>query len=201
MPELTPIERFEGVEMNNEVDISILTDEITYTYTLSSDTTVNPNKTYYTRSGTAGDYTYTAVTSPTGNPSTSNYYERSETGVYASLADLFKNYTVALNETVYNAMYLADDGFGSSLVSGMAPTINMTGDFNPQDPACAYLERIQYKIGADRVSMLKLNRGSLSLTCAVTLTSIAIAGGDAGQPNQISITIAFNGKPTVTPRS
>ncbi len=201
MPDTTPIERFSGVEMNNEVDISILTNATSYTYTASTDTTVDASKTYYTRSGTAGNYTYTAVVSPTGNPSTSNYYERTAEEVYASLALLFKNYNMALNEQIYNAMYLADDGFGSSLVSGMSPTINLTGDFNPQDAACAYLESIQYKIGADRVSKIKLNRGTQALTCPVTLTSIAIAGGDAGQPNQISITIAFNGKPTVTPRS
>ena len=152
MPDTTPIERFAGVEMNNEVDISILT------------------------SGS------------------------SEAEVYASLALLFKNYNMALNETIYNAMYLADDGFGSSLVSGMAPTISLTGDFNPEDAACAYLESIQIKIGADRVSKIKLNRGTQALTCPVTLTSIAIAGGEAGQPNSISVTIAFNGKPTVTAR-
>lgn len=41
-------------------------------YEASKDTTVNSNKTYYTKSGS----TYTKVTSPTGNPSTSSYYEK-----------------------------------------------------------------------------------------------------------------------------
>jgi hypothetical protein len=41
------------------------------TYVLSTDTTVEEGKTYYTKSGD----TYTEVASPTGNPSTSNYYE------------------------------------------------------------------------------------------------------------------------------
>lgn len=44
-------------------------------YNVSTDTTVNASKTYYTRSGTVGSYVYAAVTSPTGNPSTSSYYE------------------------------------------------------------------------------------------------------------------------------
>lgn len=152
MPDPTPIERYAGVEMNNGVDISILT---------------------------SGD---------------------SESEVYASLALLFKNYNMALNEQIYNAMYLADDGFGSSLVSGMSPTISLTGDFNPSDAACAYFEGIQYKTGGDRVSKVKLNRGTQALVCPVTITTIAIAGGDAGQPCTISVTIAFNGKPTVTVR-
>ena len=41
-------------------------------YEVSKDTTVDTNKTYYTKSGS----TYTKVTSPTGNPSTSSYYEK-----------------------------------------------------------------------------------------------------------------------------
>ena len=45
------------------------------TYALSTDTTVQSGKTYYTRSGSEGSYVYAAVDNPTGNPSTSNYYE------------------------------------------------------------------------------------------------------------------------------
>lgn len=48
------------------------------TYKASSDASVQPGKTYYTRSGagtTSSPYKYTEVGSPSGNPSTSNYYE------------------------------------------------------------------------------------------------------------------------------
>ena len=45
-------------------------------YTLSTDTTVNISKDYYTRSGSAGNYTYTIVSNPSGNPSTQLYYEK-----------------------------------------------------------------------------------------------------------------------------
>lgn len=44
------------------------------TYAASTDTTVDSDKTYYTKSGT----TYSAVSSPTGNPSTSSYYEKTD---------------------------------------------------------------------------------------------------------------------------
>ena len=124
-----------------------------------------------------------------------------QTEVYASLADMFKNYNVNLNEQIYNAMYLADSGFGSALVTGMTPTVSLTGDFNPTDDACAYFEDIQYKTGKDRVSKLKLNRGNTALVVPVTITALAIAGGDAGQPNSISITLTFDGEPTVSPRT
>lgn len=120
--------------------------------------------------------------------------------VYASLANMFKNYNVALNEQIYNAMYLADSGFGSALVTGMSPAVALAGDFNPQDAACQYFEENQYKVGKDRVSKLKLNRGTISLEVPVTMTSIAIAGGDAGQPNTISVTLTFDGAPTISAR-
>lgn len=122
-----------------------------------------------------------------------------QTEVFASLADMFKNYNVNLNEQIYNAMYLADSGFGSALVTGMTPTVSLTGDFNPTDDACAYFEGIQYKTGKDRVSKLKLNRGNTALTVPVTITALAIAGGDAGQPNSISITLTFDGEPEISP--
>ncbi len=45
----------------------------TNVYVLTSDTTVDSGKTYYTKSGN----TYTKVNSPSGNPKTQNYYEYS----------------------------------------------------------------------------------------------------------------------------
>lgn len=44
-------------------------------YLLSSDTSVNTNKNYYTRSGSSPNYVYTYVETPGGNPSTKPYYE------------------------------------------------------------------------------------------------------------------------------
>lgn len=53
------------------------------TYSASTDTTVNANKTYYTRTGsgtTSSPYVYTIVAEPSGNPSTKNYYEMTAAG-------------------------------------------------------------------------------------------------------------------------
>lgn len=44
-------------------------------YQLSSDTSVNTNKNYYTRSGSSPNYVYTYVETPGGNPHTKPYYE------------------------------------------------------------------------------------------------------------------------------
>lgn len=51
-------------------------------FAVSTDSTVKPEKTYYTKSGSS----YVKVQNPTGNPSTNPYYERYNYGLYASHA-------------------------------------------------------------------------------------------------------------------
>ena len=57
-------------------------------YSASTDTTVKANKTYYSRSGSAGSYVYTPISSPTGNPSTSSYYEQHRSWAHTGTAYL-----------------------------------------------------------------------------------------------------------------
>lgn len=117
---------------------------------------------------------------------------------WGDLTQAFKNITQAINEILFSANYLCDGGFGSTIVTGAAPTISMSGDYIKGDPVCEYLEDIQYEIGDKRISKIKLTRGSGTLTCPVTLTGVALAGGDSTAPNSVNITIALNGKPTFT---
>lgn len=62
------------------IDDDVPTETVAATYAKSTDTEVDSQKFYYTRSGSAGNYVYTKVASPTGNPSTSNYYEKTSNG-------------------------------------------------------------------------------------------------------------------------
>lgn len=117
---------------------------------------------------------------------------------WGDLTQAFKNITQAINEILFSANYLCDGGFGSTIVTGAAPTISMSGDYIKGDPVCEYLDDIQYEIGDKRISKIKLTRGSGTLTCPVTLTGVALAGGDSTAPNSVNITIALNGKPTFT---
>ena len=120
-----------------------------------------------------------------------------ESAAYKSMCNAFKNVAMALNEVVYSASYLSDGGYGSSTVTGFAPTITLQGDFMASDPVCAYLDKIQWSPGAARVTDIKLNRNGQIITCPVTLTQIAIAGGDATAPNSVTVVITMNGKPSV----
>lgn len=126
-----------------------------------------------------------------------NTTPKEETGTYASLCDMFKNYGLALNEQIYEAMYLADRGYGSSAVTGLKPVLTLTGDYNPNDPACQYLNEAQWEIGDGRVTDIKLTRGGQIITCSVTMVGIGIVGGDSAAPNGVNLVLNFNGKPTV----
>lgn len=127
-----------------------------------------------------------------------NIAPESEGGQYASLCNAFKNVAYAMNEVVYSASYLSDEGYESSNVTGFAPTLTLQGDFMTTDPVCAYLDEAQWKTGAGRVTDVKLSRNGQTITCPVTMTQISIAGGEATAPNSVTLVLKFNGKPTVT---
>lgn len=74
----------------------------------------------------------------------------------------------------------------------------LAGDFIKDDPVCTFLDEIQYEIGSNRVTDIKITRNGKVLTCPVTVTAAGIGGGESTAPNTISCTIAFNGKPAIT---
>lgn len=69
------------------------------TYALTSDSAVNANKTYYSRTGTSGSYVYTAVASPT-TEGLSSYYEKTITPTYVRLGKDLEEYNEELNPDV-----------------------------------------------------------------------------------------------------
>lgn len=117
---------------------------------------------------------------------------------WGDMTQAFKNISHAINEKTFTAAYLSDEGFDSTIVTGAAPTVALSGDYIKGDPVCEYLEDIQYEIGDKRISEIKMKRGSGTVTCPITLTGVAIAGGDSTAPNTVNVNIAFNGKPTFT---
>lgn len=69
------------------------------TYALTTDTTVEPGKYYFTRSGSAPNYTYTVVPNPTGNPSTQGYYEL--TGTDEAVANYVSSHLALTNQGLW----------------------------------------------------------------------------------------------------
>lgn len=125
--------------------------------------------------------------------------KNSDTPVWSDLGNMFKNVSQSLNEVLYQASYLSDEGWGSTEVTGGQYTLTLTGDKKVGDPVSDYIfdPDIQYKFGNARKSKLRLTKGKKVITWPVTLANITDAGGDANQPNAVTLTIHGNGKPVL----
>lgn len=123
-----------------------------------------------------------------------------ETATWASIAALTKNMAQSLNEVLYQASYYADQGWGSTEVTGAQLTLTLTGDVKPGDAACDYLlsDEVLYGLGSSRKTHLKLTKGTKSIIWPVTLANITPAYGDSNQPNALTVTIHGNGKPSIS---
>ncbi|MCM1055536.1 MAG: hypothetical protein NC394_08445 [Bacteroides sp.] len=117
---------------------------------------------------------------------------------WGDMTKAFKNINQSINENTFTAAFLCDGGFNSTIVTGASPTLALSGYYVKGDPVCEYLDENQYEIGDRRISRIKMTRGSGTVTCSVTITSIAISGGESSEPTNVSVTLAFNGKPTFT---
>ncbi len=117
---------------------------------------------------------------------------------WSDMGHMFKNLAQSLNEVLYQATYLADGGWGSTEVTGAQHTVTFTGDRKNGDPVNDYIfdPEVQYGLGEARKTKMRLVRGTKAIVMDVTLANITDAGGDANQPNAVTLTIHCNGKPT-----
>ena len=118
---------------------------------------------------------------------------------WSPLGVMMKNISQSINEVLYQATYLSDEGYGSTEVTGGQYTVTFTGDKKIDDPVSDYIfdPDVQYKFGEARKTQLRLTRGTTTITWEVTLANITDAGGDANQPNAVTLVMHGNGKPTI----
>lgn len=120
---------------------------------------------------------------------------------WARVGDGFKNLSPSLNEVIYQASYLVNEGWGSSEVTGGQFTTTLTGDRVPGDDAQDFIfsSDVQFKFGASRKTQFRITQANgRMILWPITLANITETGGDSNQPNAISVTIHGNGKPTIT---
>ncbi|MCI8361324.1 MAG: hypothetical protein HFE86_08330 [Clostridiales bacterium] len=119
------------------------------------------------------------------------------TPVWSNMGVMFKNVSQALNEVLYQATYLADQGWGRTEVTGGQYTVTFTGDRMNGDAVNDYIfgNSVQFEFGAARKTKMRLVRGKEAIIWDVTLANITDAGGDANQPNAVTLTIHGNGAP------
>jgi hypothetical protein len=123
-----------------------------------------------------------------------------QTRTWASLGKAFKSITQSLGENVYTASYLSDGGFSSSEVTGLSFTVTFRGDYIAGDPVIKYIfsRDVLYGVGSARKTKLRLEKGGRTVIWNVTMTKIQENGGDADEPNSVTLEIRGAGKPEVT---
>ena len=116
---------------------------------------------------------------------------------WANMGVFAKNITQAFNEVVVQSNYYADEGWGSSEVTGGQLTVTITGDKKVGDPACDFIfdKNRQFAFGDARKTKIRVRRGNDAIVWNVTLANITDTMGDANQHNAVSVTIHGNGKP------
>ena len=117
---------------------------------------------------------------------------------YARLCKGIKGMQPNFNENVVTEQYLCGEGFAHNEVTGMAPQIQITGDRVEGDTAQDYIAGLQFKLGGDRQSSVKITTGGKVITCDCVITDIVVIGGNSVELKPFNCTIRLNGKPTIT---
>ena len=109
-----------------------------------------------------------------------------------------KGMVININENVVTEQYLCGEGHAHNEVTGMAPQVQITGDRVEGDAAQDYIAGLQFELGSDRNSSVKITAEGKVITCDCTIGAITTFGGNTTDVNAFGCTIRFNGKPTVT---
>ena len=126
------------------------------------------------------------------------YTSATSTWTYAPLCAGIKSMTPSMNEVVVTEQYYCGEGFAHNEVTGMAPQIQVTGDRVEGDAAQDYIAGLQFKLGSDRVTSVKLTRGQETYVFEAAITDIVTFGGDSTALKPFNCVIRPNGKPTIT---
>jgi hypothetical protein len=119
---------------------------------------------------------------------------------WESLGKAFKSISQTLGENVYSASYLSDGGFSSSEVTGLNFTVTFRGDYINNDPVIKYIfsNNVLHGVGDARKTRLRITKSGRTITWDVTMTKIQETGGDANEPNGVTLELKGAGRPEVS---
>lgn len=117
---------------------------------------------------------------------------------YARLCQGIKGIQLNVNENVVTEQYLCGEGHAHNEVTGIAPQVQITGDRVVGDTAQDYIAGLQFTVGSDRKSSVKVTTNGKVYTCDCVISDIVTFGGDSTNLKPFNCNIRFNGKPTVT---
>lgn len=124
--------------------------------------------------------------------------ESNETWTYAKLCQGISGMSFAENEQNQQNFFLCGGGFANNQVTGAAPELVITGKRVVGDTAQDYIAGLQFKLGSERVSSVKIISGGKQIICGCTIGNITSMGGETLDLNAFGCTIRMNGTPTVT---
>ena len=102
------------------------------------------------------------------------------------------------NEQNQQFFFLCGEGFANNETTGAAPELTITGRRIVGDTAQDYIAGLQFKLGSERNSSVKITAEGKVITCNCTIGGITSFGGQTLDVNAFGCVIRFNGKPTVT---
>ena len=124
--------------------------------------------------------------------------ESSGTWTYARLCKGIESMEFTENEQNQQYFFLCGEGFAHNETTGAAPELVITGRRIVGDTAQDYIAGLQFKLGSERNSNVKIIAEGKQITCDCTIGAITSFGGSTLDVNAFGCTIRFNGKPTVT---
>lgn len=120
------------------------------------------------------------------------------TWTYSKLCKGIEGMEFNENEQNQQFFFLCGEGFAHNEVTGAAPELTITGRRIAGDAAQDYIAGLQFKLGAERNSSVKIIAEGKQIICDCSIGNITSFGGQTLDVNSFGCTIRFNGKPTVS---
>lgn len=119
---------------------------------------------------------------------------------FQSIAKGWSNLTKSLNEVLNQFSYFGDSGYGTTEVSGMQITLNLSGTRYTSDLAQDFIfsEAVQYGLLDSRKTTFRIVHAGTTIQGEVTICNIVDGGGNPNALAAISCEFHFNGLPTIT---
>lgn len=123
--------------------------------------------------------------------------ESSGTWTYAKLCQGIESMEFNENEQNQQYFFLCGEGYAHNEVTGSAPELVISGRRIVGDTAQDFIAGLQFGLGTERNSSVKIIAEGKQIICPCTIGAITSFGGSALDVNAFGCTIRFNGKPTV----
>ena len=124
--------------------------------------------------------------------------ESQGTWTYAKLCEGIESMEFNENEQNQQYFFLCGNGFAHNEVTGAAPELGVSGRRIAGNAAQDYIAGLQYQLGSDRNTSVKIIAEGKQIICDATVGAITTFGGSTLDVNAFGCTIRFNGEPTVT---